>query len=258
MRLAVLVCVDIVYLLLSPMPVGGFLVSLHLEITEKALSSMVRVVNGAEVRFSAGAIRQINRANALVDLVGAMNPSNHFLNELFEEASSRLVNQRKKAVDTATRSRYRARRALGSALHTVQDYYAHSNHIETGRQHINMNLGRTVLADPAPSEAFCEGDKPGSLLTGVQNITTAYWLGAIRSLICVQPPSGKCNHGFRRCSGINKDSRDHPLADQAFDAAVEATIDFVDQVLDGIGFSSGNNTVINFMGDGTNLRSVRS
>lgn len=75
--------------------------------------------------------RTIITANAQVDFPVGYQPHEHFDNEQFN-AGHALLNERRNAVKKALEEgdAAEARNAVGKALHTLQDFYAHSNWIE--------------------------------------------------------------------------------------------------------------------------------
>ncbi|CAF1359667.1 unnamed protein product [Adineta ricciae] len=84
--------------------------------------------------------------DALVDLSPSTKnlPAAHFDSESFAESNHRLMQLRKKIVDDAnnpTINLEKARERIGSYLHTLQDFYSHSNWIEMGKTVINDRLG---------------------------------------------------------------------------------------------------------------------
>jgi hypothetical protein len=135
----------------------AFKVETHQSITLAELSGM-------SPPFSAGYIEEINSANACVDLgielftkgdqldkpcsPGALggvrnieqqlgSPEDHFDDEKLIEGMERVRKLKKLVVLFAGQGRYvQARKAMGMALHTLQDFYSHSNWIELGNKNI--------------------------------------------------------------------------------------------------------------------------
>ena len=54
----------------------------------------------------------------------------------------------------------KARALLGELLHTLQDFYSHSNWIEMGKTQINENIGirENIGRVAAPDQATCTND----------------------------------------------------------------------------------------------------
>lgn len=105
-----------------------------------------------------------------------------------------------------------ARISLGSALHTVQDCYAHSNWVELGNTAPIPSLGRSsTLAHAGPSDPTCSDCLPHGPTDGTLDIcpncrnnelgfmsllTSGYYVGED-----AVPVAGiaKCNHGKYPC-----------------------------------------------------------
>jgi Heterokaryon incompatibility protein Het-C len=152
----------------------------HREITMAALGQ----INIAGDKFQEYAKREIDRADRQIDLNAEyldLTPEElfrqanaykketlfsndfdllykHFSNEQFQAGSYWLITQRdkilnqleiviKKDKDEAVKANagLQARQSLGQALHTIQDFYAHSNWLELGNIKINKDLGREVI-----------------------------------------------------------------------------------------------------------------
>jgi hypothetical protein len=104
-----------------------------------------------------------------------------------------------------------ARKALGRAFHTLQDFYSHSNWVELGHTAVHPEIGKpgsvsnvapagtnTCIEAPAGESCF-----KANLITGL--LTSGYYSGQDRV-----KPAGKCRHGgfFDKSpgfGGINKD-----------------------------------------------------
>lgn len=224
----------------------------HRFITESTLQTL---------GFTPEAIEQIYQANRGVDLKPGSDiftskdfdvPENHFDNELFELGSQRLQSLKQGIVNLlrevncncsssennanaeATRD---ARRLLGQALHSLQDFYAHSNWVELGFRgtEIDTRLGRSIIPNP-PSGFIPARSDPGTLnptLVGSRNtnsLTSGYFVSL--SSPC-KAPKGKMRHGAAiLCSkGLNKDASDQPGYTEARDLSIAATRDFVNQII---------------------------
>jgi hypothetical protein len=183
------------------------------------------------------ALYEIITANAAVDH-DQTHSALHFDGENFAGGQERLVGLFEDTIAKLVAGDVPAARlALGSALHTVQDFYAHSNWIELGNLGPSPDLGRpghVIGRTAAPDEITCVD---GVLATS--SLTSGYYAGEDRS---PQIP-GKCRHGgpFDRSpgsGGINKDFRITLLSpqsayhDAAANAAAAATKHFVLQVRD--------------------------
>jgi von Willebrand factor A domain-containing protein 7 len=160
------------------------------------------------------AIERIVDADAEVDQ-DQVTSAKHFDGESFLEGQARVLSllqdiQNALNADNALG----ARTALGQALHTIQDFYSHSNWVELGNGGPNPALGRpgNTIDRLAPGIATCQSCTP--CLTCGNNIitnqlTSGYYGGEDR----VKPNSSKCSHGGPLDSstggitgGINKDS----------------------------------------------------
>lgn len=238
--------VGITALVLSEV-VLAFTVPIHGSISRRALGAIsVTLSSGQVVGFSQRAITEIVDANGAVDdgLSQALfRPSRHFTNEDFSGASQRLVTLRGQ-INTALTANppkgAQARVLLGQALHTVQDFYAHSNWVELGNATINVNLGRITFPDP-PFFTFAPCLFNVNNLTGGTGggLTSGY---VVEPTVCEAFP-GKCAHGNYTvlCPGINKDRNTSipiigapvsPFHPAAAALAQAATVDYVlNQVL---------------------------
>jgi von Willebrand factor A domain-containing protein 7 len=218
------------------LPAWAFMPNTHVEITTEAMSSINHEINYQNLRFSERAIKEVNVANVHSDdLAYQLNPSYHFDNEDFIGASSRLIDLKKKIIynislDNPVGSQ--ARSNLGGALHTVQDFYAHSNWIELGNRDINLKLGRDSFIGAIESDVTCPAD-PGTLgAAGLSQLTSGYFL--FNKGLC-SVPSGKCRHGVSLLgcpNGLNKDDSSRIGFSAARTLAVKASVDFIHQVLD--------------------------
>lgn len=190
----------------------------------------------------------IAEANAQVDDDQFLS-AKHFDGENFAGGQSFILNgNRKLVVSTIQRDNAAgARFYLGQALHTLQDFYAHTNWIESGNGGPNGQLGvvGATLSGTAPlSVGTCVGCTPrlldcpdcsSNLTTGL--LTSGYYGGEDRT----KPSSLKCSHGGIKDSsavgffgeGINKDvlicdfSPHYFLHGSAVSVAREATKKFI-------------------------------
>ncbi len=229
----------------------------HPAITRDALTVVTRDVDGQTLRFSARAIDQIIASNKDTDCGGSVaclckscqkDSSRHFDNEQFTDSTSRLIGFQEAIIsdirDPFTSRGANARRTLGEALHTIQDFYAHSNWIvlrniidtRLGRERINQgDLGSPPTADF--DTLTCPNDPAQLEVDGHTHLTTGYF--RVNDL-CVNEgslPTGKCIHGdfaIDGCGGqgISKDKPGRGGYDQARNLATQASIDFINQILD--------------------------
>ncbi|CAF1165865.1 unnamed protein product [Adineta steineri] len=87
-------------------------------------------------------------------------PAAHFDSEAFSNASRRMIKIRKIIINdvlNTTKDLIQARQLLGQILHTLQDFYSHSNWIELGKKDINTRLGIYEDIGPvaSPNQPAC-------------------------------------------------------------------------------------------------------
>ncbi|XP_033834539.1 von Willebrand factor A domain-containing protein 7-like [Periophthalmus magnuspinnatus] len=190
-------------------------------------------------------IRTIKDKNAAVD-VKLLSSRRHFDDETFKEGK-KLITDGLDAVKSSIKKDNMkfARSKIGEILHTLQDFYSHSNWIEMGNDKPNSNVTSKLdsigkIADKKrPTCRNCDGDDcTNNILEDILEeklLTSGYF-----SLIPFKP-SGKCSHGnFPDASalrtpkgGINKDSLTSShghLHNQAATVAVDATFELLNDV----------------------------
>lgn len=225
----------VVALHLLPTAVWAFKPGIHKDISKEALQATTTTLSdGRVITFTEDAIDDVRWANWRTDIgsgffVGAF----HFTEELFSASSSRLVNLKEQVIRLVTAAEPdgdEARKQLGTAFHTLQDFYAHSNWIERGMNGINSALGRNVLADPSATTATCPGNPEALPANGGPILTTAYYVGLLG---CGPIPTpGKCWHGGPGgCDGIHKDNPGRPFHEPARERAVLASEDYIASIL---------------------------
>ena len=152
----------------------------------------------------------IGESNAKVD-DDQKHSAPHFDGENFEGGQDRLVDLRAKVVAALQKDEaHEAHANLGSALHTLQDFYSHSNWVELGNSQPHPDLGRGPrISQAAFSDATCKDcdtnspkakfgcpDCTANLLPSSDLLTSGYYFGEIDA-----PPEGvkipkyKCHHG---------------------------------------------------------------
>lgn len=167
------------------------------------------------------ALNEIQSANAEIDSFPfSTSASAHFDGEQFEQGATRLVQLRQELVTMLLQGDklQHARNLAGEALHTLQDFYSHSNWIELGNPVPYDILGRPGSDIPkeniaSPNEATCKDCKPGEC---ENNLITMKLTSGYRSDQDIKKPEnmGKCSHGGTMdesrlkpaTGGINKDS----------------------------------------------------
>lgn len=216
-------------------PVHAFKPNIHENFCAAILPGVTRTVDGETLSFTEKAIIEIRKANRETDTTasGFLASYKHFDGEEFAAASNHLINMRNDVVSKITASSAngeRARQSLGTALHTLQDFYAHSNWVEIGRTGINTDLGRSAMANPPAATAFCPGNREVLSGAGLTNLTSGYYSGLLG---CGPTPTGKCTHGGPGgCDGINKDEPSRTGYAAAAGLARLASTDYLDQILD--------------------------
>jgi von Willebrand factor A domain-containing protein 7 len=194
----------------------------HLGITAEALAPM---------GFSEEAINEVADSNRNVDVLEFHVEEAHFDNESLDAASARLIELKAQAIELLSQTPpdgEEARDRLGAALHTLQDFYSHSNWIELGMSAVEASLGRELLTPLAAGATTCPSSAE-VLDPALADTTTGYFLLPNPCEV----PAGKCLHGFQIfCDGINKDAPDRTGYPEAYAMAVAATQDYVAQILD--------------------------
>ncbi|XP_028656080.2 von Willebrand factor A domain-containing protein 7 isoform X2 [Erpetoichthys calabaricus] len=167
------------------------------------------------------AVNEIVRANAAMDFVSSTrsNPILHFDSERIQEANDLLFKSRKQIIDSIQAGDFKgAREKLGRVLHSLQDFYSHSNWIEMGFRKIHPKLLKSTekvgLLAPENIQTCTDCDRftcNNNILEKINKnnfLTTGYYGDDPKK------PPGKCSHGgifdeSRHQSakgGINKDT----------------------------------------------------
>lgn len=226
----------------------------HVGIGRDAIAPITRTsASGDTLRFSERAIEEIRDATAGVDEIfssrGELSvPLAHCDDELLPACSQRIISIREAIIDNLSsdaRDGAAARAETGRALHTLQDFYAHSNWVNApgpGNTGANLDLGRNVVAALPLASATCEDTVFDRILTaaGLTAITTGYF-GSL------EPPAGKCAHGVLPGAGIHKDAPGRPFHEEARAAAVAGTLDFINQILDAPGIADNEEAIRAYM-----------
>eukprot|EP00063_Salmo_salar_P090528 XP_014065363.1 PREDICTED: von Willebrand factor A domain-containing protein 7-like isoform X2 [Salmo salar] len=274
-------------------PIGGE-ASTHISITEKAVLQKVTEVcraiaesegrdftptgNSAEELVQAclgpkatgevsaakfkSALNEIYIQNGQVDRDFVNSPAHHFNSEAFA-LGRRLITDGVASIKANIQKEnfLAARETLGRVLHTLQDFYSHSNWVDLGYTEPYTNLIRPDLplenlADvktPTCSDCANGGFCSNSILPNILNekkLTSGY-MGILSSA----KPKGKCSHGGAADltsskaprGGISKDERrsdNVALHTAAVTVATTATL----QLLDDIRGAAGDNNYLRFMG----------
>lgn len=227
---------SLIFLLGIPSPALAFKQPIHLEITKDVFRDFQVVASGETLKFTDYAINQILDANYHTDdLPNQFNSEMHFDDEDFPGGSKRVMDLKDKVISKVTSDSPQAtsaRNNLGTALHTVQDFYAHSNWVELGHSspNINTKIGQEIFSGADITTPTCP-TAPGTLDgAGLSQLTSGYFIIDLESKIC-GVPQGKCRHGFLTCpNGLNKDDDSRPGFSTARALAVNATKDYLDQI----------------------------
>lgn len=185
----------------------------HVEITEKAFEDRAKAyfpfIDGLTKKM-AQARDEISDANAEVD-DNQTEAHWHCDGESFPAAQARIAKLRAEAIaalmaEDAVTGRHR----VGEAIHTIQDFYSHSNWIELGNTGPNEDLIRNkdmsaytatfaettcdscsiTLLDPFCSLFNCDANT-----NGFTKLTSGYYHGEDVPPKGVDIPSNKCHHG---------------------------------------------------------------
>ncbi|XP_066536044.1 von Willebrand factor A domain-containing protein 7-like [Hoplias malabaricus] len=207
------------------------------------------------------ALNQIYMQNSQVDRDFMVSNPHHFNSEAFAGGRA-LITQGTASVKANVRKQnfQAARETLGRILHTLQDFYSHSNWVELGNEKpypnlIKPNLALSNIADVnTPTCSDCaSGICPNPLLPSIisgQKLTSGYM-----GLISSDKPKGKCSHGGdadlsstqNPRGGINKDELKAHNADLHIAAVTVATMATLD-LLEDIRGAAGNKEYLRLMG----------
>lgn len=222
-------------ILVSVSVVFAFKPAIHADITREQLTGISKTVSGKTYKFTDKAIAEIIKANTDTDCVSCQADSDkHFDDEDFTGGSTRILNLKNKIVNELSGSSPdgpTARKDLGTALHTLQDFYAHSTRVELGQANFDSLLGTSTFAGPAIGVQTCPNDKAVLAGQGLSQVTSGYFRGPT---FCdtLRVPTGKCIHGINGvCAGINKDEAGRPNFQAARDLASTATNRFIQQLI---------------------------
>ncbi|KAM6940406.1 von Willebrand factor A domain-containing protein 7 [Xenentodon cancila] len=215
-------------------------------------------VSGAKFH---SALQQIYAQNGLIDRDFVNSPPHHFNSEAFLEGRG-LITEGMVAIKASIHQEnfQAARETLGRVLHTLQDFYSHSNWVELGYTEPYANLIRPHLplenladVNTATCSDCPSGSCPNQILPNIlkeKKLTSGY-MGIFSS----EKPKGKCSHGgagdltstILPRGGIAKDERaSHNVAfhNAAVNAATAASL----QLLEDIRLAAGNNDFLRMMG----------
>jgi hypothetical protein len=203
------------------------------------------------VYFNLKAITDIQDGNAYADGYQYI-PSVHFDDAGITAGSNRVIQGKQKLIAMLAQSppinAHKFRYLFGSYLHTVQDFYAHSNFANNNSSGM-ANLGNVPYMNPAPGLYPCGFGLGEALIPPSVNYLTSGWASGKPLNINTMAPAGQCAHGppsgicftgnnllppgSPPClsAGMNHDDHLRPLFAQAYNAAVTDTIQFATDVL---------------------------
>ncbi|KAK1886140.1 von Willebrand factor A domain containing protein 7 [Dissostichus eleginoides] len=215
-------------------------------------------VSGAKFH---SALQDIYTQNGLVDRDFVSSAPHHFNSENFVQGRTLIMEGMAAIKANIGKENFKAaRETLGRILHTLQDFYSHSNWVELGntKPYINLirpDLSLDNLADiDTPSCSDCaSGTCPNTILPNIlseKKLTSGY-MGIFSS----DKPQGKCSHGGEADltstthprGGISKDERrsdNVALHNAAVTIATAASL----ELLEDIRLAAGNADYLRLMG----------
>ncbi|XP_034023845.1 von Willebrand factor A domain-containing protein 7 [Thalassophryne amazonica] len=206
------------------------------------------------------AVGEVVRSNAAVDFMSSTrsNPVYHFDSEHVDSAMKMLRQLWTQTLLSVWAKEYQsARHSLGQLLHSMQDFYSHSNWVEMGQDSVYLHL----LHPDEPAIPVAQNDVPtcmdcfsttcrSNLLPELSSTKRDFQLLTTGYFSTYPPkPQGKCSHGgildssrhTEAKGGINKDSTSplfsphHYLHMEAANLAAEATLAVLRDLRDTVG-----------------------
>ena len=167
-----------------------------------------------------------------LEIAEIQGPAHHFDDELFDASNDYIKTSRAKAISALKVGQYRlARKNIGWVLHTLQDFYSHSNWVETGNEGLEHRIvnadfksGYPLVA--APNDKTC--DILGHVLTAPDTPLTTGFFG--ENLPDMGPD--KCKHGRVLTGGLHKDFPTRSGHEQAAFLAYCHTMRFMMDILE--------------------------
>ncbi|XP_067440261.1 von Willebrand factor A domain-containing protein 7-like isoform X2 [Thunnus thynnus] len=215
-------------------------------------------VSGAKFH---SALQEIFIQHGLVDRDFANSAPHHFNSETFLEGRGLIMEGMTAIKANIHRENFQAaRETLGRVLHTLQDFYSHSNWVELGYTEPYIALIRPDLplenladVDTATCRDCASGTCPNPILPNIlqeKKLTSGYM-----GIFSADKPKGKCSHGGAADltsmvvprGGISKDERrsdNVALHNAAVNAATAASL----QLLEDIRLAAGDNDFLRMMG----------
>ncbi|XP_067832937.1 von Willebrand factor A domain-containing protein 7-like [Heptranchias perlo] len=198
------------------------------------------------------AVSDITSANIFVDYLYVFSAARHFDSETLVEGKAKILELLTSVVQNIRQDNFSsARKNMGRLLHTLQDFYSHSNWMEMGFRSPNSNIiqpDRDIGTRAAKDEETCSACSTSVCRNNILDniisrkvLTTGYF-----NILPFGKPRGKCSHGglldatrLRDAKGgINKDSLSSPhshLHKKAAEVATEATLEAFARIRDSVG-----------------------
>lgn len=185
----------------------------HAAITKEAVQLVYDDLGVTKVTKSMKKARQtMLDGNASVDEKFAAQTARHCDAENLSGCSNIIISELQDVVDQVKGDNVEAaREALGRALHTLQDFYSHSNWIELGNAGVHPEIGTSgFVSNVAPAGVNTCIEAPAGQSCYKDNLTTGMLTSGYYSDQDRVKPAGKCRHGgfFDKSpgfGGINKD-----------------------------------------------------
>ncbi|XDV12203.1 hypothetical protein PO909_000918 [Leuciscus waleckii] len=203
------------------------------------------------------AIKIITFHNVMTDITFVNSAKHHFDNEEFTAGKELITTGIDRIVNLVEAVKFDdPRKTLGEILHSLQDFYSHSNWIELGNTKPCTALINPEEPIPNPAEkdqvtcephcanGNCGGKFRNAILEG--HILTSGYFELISG-------AGKCSHGGspdkttvagRSWDGINKDYSDSSHGshhNKAADVAIDASVQLLEKIRERIDRENGNN-----------------
>lgn len=225
------------------------------EVHQKSTDNALREVHftppsgGASVLFSPGAMLTIRDFNARTDYVQGDHEL-HFDNAFLHEGGNRLIKGKESLVTVlgirstlGLQDVINMRKLLGWYLHTLQDFYAHSNYVSLHNPP-NIRLGDVPFPSQPDFSFPCV--LPGTLSdNGTKDLLTTGWVWG--PLVAELAPPGQCAHGFL-LGGIHKDWFSRSGHIEAYGKAKAASVQFVNSIVNDPSIINKDNVCL-FMSD---------
>jgi len=208
--------------------------------------------------FGAKELKAINKVSHYIDFHGIGSIIDMFLerryslgygaswhcdNGRLNECNERIIGTMTSVTSMASLYPTTAHEHLGFAIHTLQDFYSHTNWIELHREKkvsaidtsgkINTDLGVSELSDAIAGRDENTCSEGGDVLSnaGLNKLTSGQYDSFLYPCAVT---SGKCRHGSyhlpKHCTGIHKDIEGKLGHAAAVEAATQATVQLLKQM----------------------------